>query len=191
MKKFDIVKQAKTINIVIYALVAAVGIFFLTMQQDSPTLEKYLWGGMFIITGVGKMLGYYSNDMYRLAFQFDFAVGILSMILGLIAVFISADYMWLFPAIIGVYIMVDGLLKLQTALDAKQFGITGWGAILATGVVLTLAGLAILVAQVANSAPMPTLFSGAMILEGCANIWITAYTVKVRTQKNDIKKKKP
>lgn len=185
MKKLEIVKQAKIINIIVASLLSAAGIVFLIVQDASVDFQKYLWGGLFLITGAAKLLGYYSNDMYRLAFQFDFAIGILSIILGLCAVCTPTTIMSIFPIIIGVYILVDGLLKLQTAFDAKRFGIDGWSAILATAALLALCGLFVIIShQIQNLSPQ-LILAAALIVEGISNIWITAYTVKVRTTKKN------
>jgi uncharacterized membrane protein HdeD (DUF308 family) len=136
-----------------------------------------------VLIGGAKLLGYFSNDLYRLAFQFDFAIGLFILILaGLI--FLSAERtINLLPVIFGIYVLLDGLLKLQTGIDARRFGISRWLAIMLTAVVLCLTGLVVVISGYYISA-RPPMLGIALMADGAENIWITAYTVRVRTKKS-------
>ena len=64
----------------------------LTMQRLTPLLLLgILVGCMMIGFGAVKLMGYFSRDLYRLAFQFDLAYGILLIVLGLIVLVRRAD----------------------------------------------------------------------------------------------------
>ena len=78
------------------------------------------------VCGGFKICGYLSQDLYRLAFQFDLAGGILAVILGLLMAVRSESVMRLLKQVLGIVLLMDGLLKIHTALDASQFGIEQW-----------------------------------------------------------------
>ena len=74
-----LVREAKFINFLASLLLFTAGFILLFVPLTAASLGmKILVGVLFIVIGGAKMLGYFSNDLYRLAFQFDFAIGIFS-----------------------------------------------------------------------------------------------------------------
>ena len=134
---------------------------------------------MLIAFGIVKLLGYFSKDLYRLAFQFDLAFGILLMTLGAIILAKPERAMSFVCLMLGVAILADGLFKLQTALDAKEFGLRSWWAILVLAVLAGLIG-AVLALHPTESAVVMTLLAGAsMVVEGVLNLCVALFAVKV------------
>ena len=84
MEKFDFVKQAKIFNLIIHSLMVGVGIFLLLFTGLTTPQEVVLISILCILVGGAKILGYFSNDLYRLAFQFDFATGLYLIIIGIL-----------------------------------------------------------------------------------------------------------
>ena len=134
---------------------------------------------MLIAFGIVKLLGYFSKDLYRLAFQFDLAFGILLMTLGAIILAKPERAMSFVCLMLGVAILADGLFKLQTALDAKEFGLRSWWAILVLAILAGAIGT-VLALRPTESAVVMTLLAGAsMVVEGALNLCVALFAVKV------------
>lgn len=186
MKKYDIVKQAKIINIIISSFMAAIGLFLLLFTGLTTLQEVILISAVCILTGAAKILGYFSNDLYRLAFQFDFANGVFLIIIGIIFCFVGLRDPQSIEKLFGIYVLVDGLLKMQIAFDAKKFGIRKWLIVLLTAILVVAVGIMALVAPYTEELSQFVLLVVSMIIDGLVNIWITAYTVRVRTKKKNL-----
>ena len=107
------------------------------------------------------------------------AFGILLIVLGGIILAKPERAMSFVCLMLGVAILADGLFKLQTALDAKEFGLRSWWAILALAVLAGLIG-AVLALHPTESAVVMTLLAGAsMIVEGVLNLCVALFAVKV------------
>ena len=78
----NIVKKAKCIHIVISAILMAVGLCLILWPVSFASLICWFIGAVCVLIGVAKLIGYFSNDIYRLAFQFDLALGIFTILLG-------------------------------------------------------------------------------------------------------------
>ena len=63
---------------------------------------------------------YFSKDSYNLNFQFDFAMGLVFLILGTVLIFHPGDTVAVLHFSVGILVLVDSVFKLQTALDAKH-----------------------------------------------------------------------
>ena len=87
---------------------------------------KVAAGILLIAYGIIKMIGYFSKDLYCLAFQYDLACGIFLIILGVVALSIRNPKEGYMLAGLGILILLDSLLVIQTSLDARRFGMTEW-----------------------------------------------------------------
>ena len=179
MKKFDIVKEAKIINIIIYSFMAAVGLFLLLFTGLTSVQEAIIISVLCILAGGAKILGYFSNDLYRLACQFDLAVGILSSILGLLLILRPDAVLSFLPTVVGVFILVDSILRFQTSIDAKHFGMDKWWGILLISCAGAVLGVLLLFRPFESAMAMIRLIGLTLMIDGVENLVTCAYTVKV------------
>ena len=71
-----VVRSAKIINIISASLMLVAGVLLMTIDSMEEILaQRILLGILFGLTGGAKIFGFFSNDLYRLAFQYDFAFG--------------------------------------------------------------------------------------------------------------------
>lgn len=189
MKKYNIVKQAKIFNLIIYSFMVAVGLFLLLFNGLTVMQEVIMIGVLCILVGSAKILGYFSNDLYRLAFQFDFASGLFLIIVGILFLFTGKMDPPAISKTVGIYVFLDGLLKLQTAFDAKRFGIRKWMIVLLTAILVVGVGIMAMVAPYAEQLSQFVLLAVCLMVDGLVNIWITAYTVRVRAKKKNLEER--
>ena len=76
------VKTVKTVFTAVSVVLIAAGAALLVWPDASASLICGAMGVVAILAGAVRLAGYFSNDLYRLAFQFDLAVGVLSILLG-------------------------------------------------------------------------------------------------------------
>ena len=179
------IRAAKTGYMLTAAVTLAAGLILLIWPKFSMKLICYLAGAILIVGGIFRIVGYFSKDLYRLAFQFDLAFGILTVVVGLIMVLHPDGVVSFIHFIVGILVLMDGLLKVQTTLDAKRFGLTEWWLIGVAALLTVLFGL-LLVVNPFGSAVVLLRFMGITLLcEGILNLCVAGYAVKV------IKKAKP
>lgn len=189
MEKYDIVKQAKVSNLIIYSFMVAVGLIMLIFQGIPTNVEIIVLSVLCILVGGAKILGYFSNDLYRLAFQFDLAIGLFLAIIGVLTLVVGGKDPLGTVRLFGVYIFIDGLLKLQTAIDARKFGIARWLVILLTAILMVGVGIVGLLASYLEQISQLIVLDISLTLDGLVNIWITAYTVRVRARKKNLEER--
>lgn len=155
------------------------GLCLLIWPGASMATICILWGIISIIYGIVRLIGYFSHDLYLLAFQFDMAVGILAITIGCILIFPPADIVSFLPTVIGVFILVDSALRIQTAIDAKHFGMKKWWAILLISIGGTALSVLLLLHPVRGGAFLIRLVGAASIIDGVENLLACLYTIKV------------
>lgn len=183
MKRANIVKEVRIIHVIVSALLFFSGVFLIAWPDIGGVAARWLVGANLILTGTVRTLGYFSNDLYRLAFQYDLAIGGLSTILGVLIFMYPDNVPELLPYVLGTYIILDGLFKLQTAFDAKQFGMKKWIGLLISAAAVSVCGIAVLVGATAWDR---VILSGvALAVDAAENIWNTMATVRVRAKGKD------
>lgn len=173
------IKAAKIGYITISVLLCVMGVVLIAVPDFSMTLLCRLGGGIMILFGLVKIIGYCSKDLYRLAFQFDLAFGILLMALGVILISRTNTMIHVICIMLGIWVLADALLKIQIAIDSRAFGIQRWWLILAAAILTGVAGF-LLVFRPWESAQVVMLLLGiALITEGILNLVTILTAVKI------------
>ncbi len=176
-----IVKSAKVMHLcsAVIFLVAGLLLALVPDFEDSGTFRNVLVGVASIIIGVTGIYGYFSNDMYRLAFQQDFALGIFNVLFGILLIINPVQLSVLLPTAVSILTLLDGGNKSQMALEGKNFGIEKWYWVLISAVLEIAAGL-VLILLAYHELDVRAWMGVAMGLVGVTNFWTTMYTVRVR-----------
>ena len=179
MRSVTPMRIAKIGYIVMSVMFCIAGALFIALPDISITMIGISMGIAMIVFGIVKLVGYFSRDLFRLAFQFDLELGILLLVLGLIVLIRPDDLMTFICIALGISILTDGLFKVQIALDSKRFGIKSWWVILALAVVAGTIGV-FLIFRSAKSAKFLTVLLGVSILaEGILNLYTVISTVLI------------
>ena len=179
MRSVTPMRIAKIGYIVMSVMFCIAGALFIALPDISITMIGISMGIAMIVFGIVKLVGYFSRDLFRLAFQFDLELGILLLVLGLIVLIRPDDLMTFICIALGISILTDGLFKIQIALDSKRFGIKSWWVILALAVVAGTIGV-FLIFRSAKSAQFLTVLLGVSILaEGILNLYTVISTVLI------------
>lgn len=179
MRSVTPMRIAKIGYIVMSVMFCIAGALFIALPDISITMIGVSMGIAMIVFGIVKLVGYFSRDLFRLAFQFDLELGILLLVLGLIVLIRPDDLMTFMCIALGISILTDGLFKVQIALDSKRFGIKSWWVIFALAVVAGTIGV-FLIFRSSKSAQFLTVLLGVSILaEGILNLYTVISTVLI------------
>ena len=169
----------KTGYIVVSVLFCVLGAVLLVMSERCvPWIGRALGIGM-VVCGATKLGGYFSKDLFRLAFENDLASGILMLAIGVNLLIRTQEVLASFATVLGILILMDGLLKIQIAVEARPFGIRLWWLILASAIVTALFG-ALIIFRRSESQDMMMRFMGvALILDAVLNVSTVLTSVKI------------
>lgn len=188
MKKVSVVPMhiAKNGYIALSALFIAFGVIFAAWTELPETVIRFAGGSALVLFGAVKLVGYFSKDLYRLAFQYDLQFGILLVVLGAVVMIKSTNITSFMCIALGIVILLDGLFRIRVALDAKHFGISLWWGIFVLAVIAAASGLLLVFRPLEISEAIRVYFSIALIASGVLNLFVVLTTVKIiNNQKSD------
>lgn len=180
-------RVAKTGYIVMSVVFCVVGVLFIALPARSAVMIGRVLGAAMAVFGAVKLVGYFSRDLYRLAFQYDLEFGILLIALGVIVLVRTNGVMDFICIAAGVAILADGLFKIQIAIDSRRFGIRDWWLILVLAVVTGGVGLLLIFRPWESVQVLTVLLGAALLAEGVLNLCVALSAVKiVKNQQPDV-----
>ena len=187
MRSVTPMKTAKIGYIVLSAVLCVLGLVLILFPEFSTSMLGVACGIVLILFGIVKLVGYFSRDLYRLAFQYDLACGCLLILLGAVMLLRPDSLLNFICVALGIYILTDGLFKIQIAVDARRFGLRRWWLILTEAILAAILGL-VLIFRLTDSARVLTVLLGiTMLAEGILNLSTVITAVKiVKNQKPDV-----
>ena len=179
MRSVAPMKIAKIGYIVVSVLFCIDGILFIAFPEISTKIAGIEIGIAAIVFGIVKLIGYFSKDLYRLAFQFDLEFGIMMVVLGTIVLFHPKNVMAFIAAAFGIAILFDGLFKIRIALDSKRFGIKDWWLILSLAIIAGIIGVALIFDSAFGAGVLTILIGVSFLSEGILNLYTVIRTVLI------------
>ena len=173
------IQAANSGYIIVSVLLCVLGAALIADPAFSVLLLCRISGLLLALFGAIRIVGYVSKDLYRLAFQYDLAFGILLIALGALMMLRTDKMANVLFSILGIDVLADALLKVQIAIDAKAFGIDSWWLILAAAVVAGVAGFLLVLRPSESAGAVMISLGAALLAEGALNFITILAAVKI------------
>lgn len=133
-----------------------------------------------VLFGVIRIIVYFMREVRGVAVSYDFSIGLLALIAGVILLIHPQSVLDFLQVVIGVYLLLDSVFKLQTALDSKRIGMTGWWVPLIFTVICLVLGVLMVLKVGAELVMM--LIGAALIADGLQNLCLAVYAAVAAKQ---------
>ena len=148
----------------------ALGIALIVWPATSINVFCYVLGGVTAAYGLWQVYRFISHREERYA-TLSLMVGIVALALG-ICFFVKPElFASILPFILGLYLIFDGVVKLQAAIDIKKDGYQKWGILLLLAVLMIALGVVILLNPFQSAQVLITFIGICMLLDGVINLW--------------------
>ena len=179
MRSVAPMKTAKIGYIVMSVLFRVLGVVLLFTPGVSALWIGRLLGIGLILFGAIKLVGYFSRDLFRLAFQYDLAFGLLLMVLGIVTLSHPGDALSFLCVMFGIPVLADGLFKIQIAMDSRQFGIRNWWLVLVLAALTCVVGVVLVFRPMTGVRALTALMGLSLLCDGVLNLSVALCTVKI------------
>lgn len=179
MRSVAPMRVAKIGYIAVSAALCFFGVLLIVKPEISLAAFGLFTGIVLIIFGIIKIVGYLSRDLYRLAFQYDLACGILVIALGIMVILEPNDVIETICIAVGITFLMDGLLKIQISIDAKTFGIRQWWLILSVALLTVVIGVLLVFRTSGSVRALMVLLGISQLADGIMNLTTVLSTVKI------------
>ena len=154
---------AKTGYIALSVFFIVAGALFIAFPAVSSKIVGRALGIAMTVFGVVKLVGYFSKDLFRLAFQYDLEFGVLLIALGVI-----------------ILVKPDNVMNfLFIALGIAILGVESWWLTMILAILTAAVGLILVFRPTESREAMTVLLGISLLGEGTLNLTVALSTVKI------------
>ncbi len=127
-----------------------------------------------ILFGIVKLIAYFLREVKGIGLNYDLSIGVLGIAAGIFLLVGKDRVIDLLQIVIGIYLVVDSVFKLQTSVDAKRLGVGGWWVSLILS--LACAAFGVVLALRVGSNILMVLIGVALIVDGLQNLCLVIFS---------------
>lgn len=173
------VRMARDGYILISVIFYICGITYMVLPSIPPLAVCIISGIILIAYGIVKIIGYFSDDRYCLAFQYDLACGLFLIALGIIILACNMRICQHLSTGLGLLILLDALLKIQISKDAQKFGLETWKRILICSIIAGTLGVLIIIKPLPGMRATHFIDGCGLLAEGFMNHLMVRETINI------------
>lgn len=174
MKKLQFARSGYMMISCVFYIAAVIYLAF----PDLPEMALSCFSGVILIVyGIIKLVGFFSEDLYCLAFRYDLTFGLLILVIGVLVLVKNASVAQYLTPGLGWIALLDNLFHIQMSKEARDFGMKEWKLIL--GLSVTAGVLSVLLIIHGFPSPRATHVLACIVLlaAGAINHCIVKLTV--------------
>lgn len=122
------------------AISLLLGLVLIFFPDTTSFLICYLCAGVMILFGLFQLLAFLFSDRAFPNHSFYLARCVLLLVLGVYFAIRPGILVSMLPMVLGLFVVVAGLMKIQNAVDLRRWGAARWSTVLAVGILTTLVG---------------------------------------------------
>ncbi len=154
-----------TTSILTSIIFIAFGVFLLSRPDTTLKIISYTLGIVIILLGSISFGKFFSSKREHM--DFNLIYGILSIIMGLIIILNPTALATLIPFVLGFWILINSIIKIQYSLDLKKYDNRAWIPTFTIGLLTLVWGLILIFNP----------FAGAMAITQMIGIFIIVYSI--------------
>ena len=159
-------KKAAWSSIIESLALVILGILFIIWPSTTIKILAYFIGVFFIVKGGFQIIMYYYEKGQYDFFNNGLLSGVISVLLGVAALVIGEDIAAIFRVVVGIIIIYESLVRINTAIKLSAIGVSSWIYV----VILALIMMALGIIVTFNKGAVIEMIGGFMIATGIIGI---------------------
>ena len=136
----DVKKMAWT-SVLESLAILVLGILFVAWPDVMVQVVSYVVGAIFIAKGAFQIITYFMEKGQRDFFNNGLLAGTVSVLIGIAALVIGQDIANIFRLIVGVFLVYEALVRVNTAIKLNAAGVAVWKYVLVIALAVLVLGI--------------------------------------------------
>ena len=162
----DTIKKKAWSAIVESLALIILGLLFVILQDTMVKILAYIVGSFFIVKGGFQIINYYMEKGQDDFFNNGLFSGVVSVLIGIAALIVGEDIAHIFRVVIGIIIIYESLVRINTASKLYATNISSWRYIILLALIMLVIGIIVTFV----SGAVVALIGWLMILTGVIGI---------------------
>ena len=135
------IKKSAWLAVIESLTIIIMGVLFIAWPDYMVRIISYIFGIFFIIKGAFQIFNYFVEKGQNDFFNNELLVGVISVLLGVAAIAVGAEIANVFRVVLGIWLVYESLVRINTAIKLSAAGIPVWKYILLIGLGILLLGV--------------------------------------------------
>ena len=176
-------KNFEKYSILISSLLIILGIFLLVSPMKSLEVAVIFFAAIMIVNGISSFISYFMLPNEERLFSLDLVTGIVTTLTGSLIYLYRMDLINVFPVILGIWIIVSNLIKMQLSINLSAIAGSNWFLLLITQILMIILGVVLITNPFSSLIALTTLAGSFLIIAEVASLIESIYIlVKLRVQ---------
>lgn len=173
MEMGKILKKTGYTSIVTSIILGALGLVMFLYAESTLKVIACILGTILIITGVVKIIGYFTEKGSYDLFNYELVYGIISVLFGLVMLINTESLGNFLGIVLGIWIIYSSLMRFGLSLKLKVYESSSWIPMLVIAILMMICGIYIIFTPdiiIATMGIIILVYSVMDIIEGIAFI---------------------
>ena len=139
-----VLKKTGYTSIITSLVLGILGLVMFMYSEATLKIIAYVLGAILMLTGIIKIIGYFTQKGSYDLFNYELVYGIISILFGLVVATHTETLESLIGIILGVWIIYSSLMRFGLSLKLKAFEAKSWIAMLIVAVLMMICGIYIM-----------------------------------------------
>ncbi len=117
----DYIKKYEGCSIIVSILMICLSLFLMFKPLESLEVFIVIFAIIILLSGLGYLISYFTISKESRLFSIDLLLGLVTIISGIMLLVYKKDVINVFPIILGIWIIISNLFKLQLSINLSLF----------------------------------------------------------------------
>ena len=171
--------RIKWTYVIISVFFLVLGILMLVRPDASFTVICRGLGILAAIFGALRVLQYFIRTPQGVGQRYDLAGGLFCLLIAALLILRAREVAAILSVIVGIFILIDSVFRLQVALDAHRTGVAAWGMMMILACISLLLGVLLVFDTFRGQAVISIIMGCALIYDALADLFTVFYVSRV------------
>lgn len=174
----EYIKKYERKSVFVSALIVIFSLFLIFKPETTLNLFVTLFGILLLLDGIWQLYVYFKNNRQGVTINMKLVKGVIIAIIGIFTLFNTKVIISILPLVIGAWIIIKSLLKLQLVSELRKTNAPNWKLLLIYSIITIVLGI-IIVLNPFDTAVAITVMAGIFLLiSELADLFGSVYIIK-------------
>lgn len=159
----DYIKKYEGCSIIVSILMICLSLFLMFKPLESLEVFTVIFAIIILLSGLGYLISYFTISKESRLFSIDLLLGLVTIISGIMLLVYKKDVINVFPIILGIWIIISNLFKLQLSINLSLFLDNAYLGLVLIAILMIVFGLLLIINPFASFMTI-TVTAGTLLL---------------------------
>ena len=175
----DYIKRYSKYTVLLSLVLIIMSIFLIAKPEEFLNTIMILIGILLIVSGIIQIISYFSSPKELKAFSLKLLLGFISIILGIIVIVNTSLINTILTGIIGAWIIIQSIIKLQIAINLKEMANNNWKAVVILSILTLILGIIIIFNPFGAIIAIGRISGITLLVSECINLFESIFMLKL------------